>query len=195
MAVAFTRQSHSTPAPGELVPFVSSDKSFSVLHPDNWPTAETGSQGTMTRVTFDPSDDVHISVTSDLTASLVADASRGGSGMLGQFPGSIGQAANQPSPLETAHALQRDRIESHHDTYPAFADGQTTKADINGREALITTFTFSRPAFPGTVAMAGKRVTLLFKDRGMSIVCACPESQQATLMPVFDKIIGSLKGE
>jgi hypothetical protein len=194
MLAVFARQPFSIPAPGRLVPYTSGDKTIAILHPDNWSPSVTSAQATVTRVTFDPTIAVHFSVTSDLTGSLVADMNRAGGAMLEHVPGSIGQAANQPSPIEAVHAMQQSRLEASGD-YPDFTDGETTRTQIDGHEAAITPFTYVRSSLVGHTPMVGTRVTVLFQDRSMGIVCGCPKDIEKTLMPVFDQMIQSVKGQ
>jgi hypothetical protein len=195
MIGAFARAPLKTPKPGKLETYTTNDKTISILHPDNWEPKESGSQGTTTRVTFDPTDAVHFSVTSDVTASLIADIAKGDSSLLAQIPGSIGKAANKATPLESVHATQGARLQSNTGDYPEFADGQTSQAEIADHEAIITEFTYFKPSALGRISMVGKRITLLFTDRGISMICACPKEQTDALMPTFDRMINSVKGQ
>ena len=197
MTLAFGTAPAKVPTPGALTTWEAGDKSFSISRPDNWRPQSMGAAGTSMEVWFEPANYVYLGAKSDLAGSLFADISRGPAiGGIGEGTGEIGEGLEQirrepqKSPTEKLHL---SAAESLPEKYKDYEEGPTTKGTIDGKEAIMTEFTFKKKGLWGDRPMAGKRVTMLSNERRMTVFSYCPENLKAELFPVFDQMINSFK--
>ena len=187
MTIAFGKAPAQVPQPGQLVQWEAGDKSFSISRPDNWRPQSMGAAGTSMEVWFEPANFVYFGAKSDLAGSLMADISRGPS-----FGGGGEDGEGPPVPqLSQTEKLHMGAAETLPEKYKGYEEGATTKGSINGKEAVMTEFTFKKKGLWGDRPMSGKRVTMLSSERRLTMFCYCPDNLRDQLFPVFDQMINS----
>ena len=191
MTIAFGRAPATVPQPGTLVQWESGDKSISIMRPENWRAQSMGASGTSMEVWFEPANYCYFGAKSDLAGSLMADIARAPS-MGGMEEGEEG-GAPRVAPLSPTEKLHIGAAEDLPRKYKGYEEGPTEKTNINGLEAVMTSFTFNKKGLWGERPMAGKRVTMLTTERRMTVFCYCPENLKEILMPVFDQMIMTFK--
>lgn len=192
MSVYFPLQPEAAATVGPMVSYTTEDKTLSFVCPDNWKPNETTQNGTDTAVVFVPRSQVRFVIHATLKDALLSDVGQSGNAGLGSLPG-LPATGTSKDPVETIHALQKDRMERDTDSYPAFADGSTRKIRIAGVEGLETPFTYQkRGDFFQKETESGKRISALVAGRGLSVVETYPPALEKEVQPVFDKILASL---
>ena len=196
MTVVFAGQPYVLTPPGPMTAYTTGDKTLRFQRPGNWQAHEQSLHGLETEVRFEPARNAHMTLTSDLQGSLLADTVKSGSNAtldaMGSLPGMGGALPKQQSPLETMHALQGAEMAKKKSAYAEYKDGETQKMQIDRYEALVTEFTFQEPGAFGSRPMVGKRVTLLAGERRVTLVYSCLKEMRAVLMPTFDQMRDSL---
>lgn len=199
MVVLFGSQPYKMPPPTAMKTFVTGDKTIVVSHPGNWEGHDASVHDVMTKVHFDPTQNVHLVIVTDLQNSLMADMNRASNNAMSSLSDSMGQqpgGGQEPppppmkTPLERAHEDQAARLGK---SYVEFQDGPTTQTQVSNVDALISDFTFQGKGLFGSQEMAGKRVSALAGDRYLSVVFTCPKESMAELAPTFTKILESLQ--
>ena len=194
MVVMFARQPLALPPPTEMTAFTSEDKVISVKHPGNWKAHSNSIHGNATEVWFEPIRNASFAVNADLAGSLMADIAKSGNNMasnlLGDMPGGTQIKEKMKSPLETMHEVKAAKLTKELLDYQ---EGGTTKATLGGLEAMVTEFTFKKPGMWGPVEMSGKRATAIHSERRISVFSYCPKPLESQLIPVYNKIMATLR--
>ena len=119
----------------------------------------------------------------------MADISRGPSlGGGGEDGDGEGPPVPQASPTEKLHMAAAESLPKR---YKDYQEGATTKGSINGKEAVMTEFSFKKKGLWGDRPMTGKRVTMLSSERRLTMFSYCPDNLRDQIFPVFDQMINS----
>ena len=193
----FGTQPIAIPTPAPMKRYTTGDRSVRIQHPGNWKAHERSSHGIETVLEFVPARNVRMSVTVDLQGSLVVDVLKSAdtetSRIAGMIPGGEALNTHQQSPLVHLHAADGTHMKNDPVEFPGLEDGATTEARIAGKEALITTCTWTSPGIFGSQPMVGRRVTVLSGDHHVSAIYGCPKEMQKSLLPVFDTMMSSME--
>ena len=197
MTVAFATQPMALPVLQPLKPYTTSDRSLRLLRPGNWKAHERSSHGVATVVEFDPIRNARMVVTMDLQGSLAADIMKATDSqtaqLAGMIPGGAALLADRKSPLERLHAAQGALMKRDKLSYPSFEDGATVKAEIAGKEALVTTCSWNAPGLFGSRPVVGRRATLLSGDHQVSVVYSCLKEMEPVVLPIFKQMMRSME--
>ena len=93
--------------------------------------------------------------------------------------------AKQKSPIERLHELQAEILAKDKEEYPAFQDGAMKKAQVAGKEALVSDFTYLSPGLFSNRPMVGRRVTILSGDHHVTVVYGCLKEMQNVVLPLL----------
>jgi hypothetical protein len=196
MSFWFLTQPPALPVIAPMVAYVSDDKSLSVQHPGNWKPHALSSMAISARVAFDPNSNTHFAIDTSLAGSLMGDIAKAGNDSLSQLQGMAGMPAGsadkQKSPLETLHEASLHALAKNKTRYPEFAPGATQPIQIGGVEALSTDFTYQQGGLLGKREMVGTYVTILTKDREVTVTATSSKAQKKTMKPIFDQMIASI---
>ncbi len=181
----------------EMKRFTTGDQAIRILHPGNWKPYERGMHGVESELAFEPARSASLKIDIDLQGSLVADIARSADSQLtnlaGMVPGGPAIVEHRLSPTETMHAAQAIQMGRKISDYPDFKDGETTKEQIAGREAVVTDCTWSAPGLLGSRPVVGRRITLLSGDHHVSVVYGCLKEMEPIVLPVFKLMVDSLE--
>jgi hypothetical protein len=162
------------------VEFSPKDGAFKVRHPEGW-EADTGSRpdNTYSWVSF-THDLAKIEIRADIKGSLMS-----GSDSVGQH-----EEGSEAAPVHIAHEEYTRTISQelteYNESKPAVFKGSQLG------EGRISVFTVSEGGLVSSTRLRGYHVTLLTKDRRVSILCKCPEKEFPKLKPTFLAVCRSL---
>ncbi len=197
MTLLFASQPATVPHPGAMKLFTASDRSVRIEHPGNWKARVRSSHAVETEVEFRPARTAFMTINVNLQGSLMVDMLKATESQNNRIAGIVpgGEALNprQASPIVFLHSTQAAQLKNQVTEYPGFADGEATKGQIAGREALISTCGWTTPGLIGNRRMVGRRVTLLSGEHQVSVVYGCSEDMQQAILPVFDRMLTSLE--
>jgi hypothetical protein len=155
------------------------DGAFKLRHPQGW-ESDTGSRpdNTWSWITVSH-DSAKIQVYADIKGSLMS-----GSDSAGQY-----EEGSELAPVHVAHEQYKktaaEELSEYTESKPAVFKGSQLG------EGRISVFTASGGGLFGS-KLRGYHVTLLTKDRRVSILCHCPEKEFANLKPTFLAVCRSL---
>lgn len=160
--------------PTSFSKYTAQDAAFTCDAPAGW-NAESvgGAGGTESEVIF-TSGDGRISVDADAAGSFIGDA------MAGSGATTPGAPAQIP-PIEKLHAITGQKFASDLDTYTEIT---TVPRMLPYGDSRITEYTAKN--------VHGYRVTVMGRDRRVSIVCRCAPGEWAALQPAFARVIASV---
>ena len=195
LTAAFARQPYTVQPPGKTMEtYTTSDKTIQVSHPDNWKPLQTAAHDTVTKLKFEPSRFVRITIGTDLMGSLMGDISKSQNDQLSSLnamPGMPQQSVEkQKSPLEKVHEASCAELSKNLDGYQA---GETKPIQVAGQEALMTDYTFHEAGLWGPREMVGKRITALLTERRLTVDYRCLKESEGIITPVFMQMLESLR--
>ncbi len=196
MSVAFLMEPPRLPTLAPMTAYVSDDKSLALQYPGNWKPHAASSHAVVARVAFDPNANTHFSIDTSLAGSLIGDMAKANNDQLGALQGMTGLPAGsiekQKSPLEIVHAASLHAMTKNKTRFPEFEQGATQPTQVGGVEALTTDFTYKLGGLWGRREMVGTYVTLLTKEREVSVTATTSKELQKTMKPLFDTMIASI---
>ncbi len=197
MTLFFASQPPVIPVPGVMKHYTAGDRSIAIDHPSNWRPRLRSSHAVETELDFLPVRGAFMTITIDLQGSLMLDVLKSvdteNTQIAGMVPGSETAVNHELSPIAHVHAAQAAHLRNLVMEFPGFDDGETTKAQIGGKEALVTSCHWTAAGVMGSRPMVGSRVTLVSGNHPVSVVYGCPKEMQQTLLPVFDQMLHSLE--
>lgn len=197
MTVLFGAMPPPAPIPEAMKRFTTSDRSIRIDHPGNWKSRVRSSHGIETELQFKPAHNVFMTIDVNLQGSLMVDMLKSvdsqNSQIASMIPGGAALNTNRLTPMEHLHEMQASQMKNSVAEYPGFADGTTEKTQIGGKQAIVTTCTWTSPGLLGSKPMVGRRVTLLSGDHHVSAQYGCPKAMQQSVLPVFDKMLNSME--
>jgi hypothetical protein len=154
------------------VDFSPKDNAFKLKYPQGW-EPDTGSRpDNMYSWAKFTKDSATIQVYADIAGSLLS-----GSDSSGQYP-----EGSEMAPVHRAHELYKrtakEEFSDFADSKPALFKGTATG------EGRISIFTANSGGLFGS-KLRGYHVTLLSKDRRITVLCHCPEKEFPNLKPTF----------
>jgi len=196
MSCWFLMKPPSLPVIAPMVAYVSEDKSLAFQYPGNWKPQPTSSQAVSARVAFDPNSTTHVEVDTSLAGSLMGDIAKSGDASLSALQGMPGMPAGvadkQKSPLELLHEAALHGMAKNKTRYPDFEAGASLPIQVGGVPALSTDFRFKEGGVWGKRDMVGTYVTILTKEREVSVKATTSKALQKTMKPVFEQMIDSI---
>ena len=91
-------------------------------------------------------------------------------GIAAMVPGGEAVNPHEVSPLAHLHSTQAAHLKNSITEFPAFTDGETTRARIGGKDALVSACSWTAPGLFRGRPMSGRRVTLLSGHHEVSVV-------------------------
>ena len=165
-------------APTSYKTYTSRDSSFSCDQPAGWKMSETGMQGgSIATVSFEQGA-ARARVVSDAAGSLLSESLNSGNANL--------PPEQQKPAVEKLHEMDKPQVAND---LPGYAEGPAQKAALTGGDARISEWT----ANSGSGGrLHGYRVTMLNKEREITVICLSPERNWAILQPAFQRMINSV---
>ena len=164
--------------PTSYVPFKASDSAFTCDAPAGWTSSSFASTGTESGGDFSSaSADIHVD--SDEAGSFMGDiAASGGVGTV-----IAGGATQSPiPPVEKLHATQGADFANRLHNYVELGTNNTTAPYGDGR---VTEYTAD--------GIHGYRVTILGRERSVTVDANCPEDEWPALNAMFLHVINSIQ--
>ncbi|MCW3053780.1 MAG: hypothetical protein JWN14_2950 [Chthonomonadales bacterium] len=196
MSCWFLTKPPSLPVVAPMVAYVSEDKSLAFQYPGNWKPQTASSQAVSARVAFDPNSNTHFAVDTNLAGSLMGDIAKSGDAGLSALQGMPGMPAGaadkQKSPLEMLHEASLHAMAKNKTRYPDFEASASLPIQVGGVEALSTDFAFKEGGVWGKRDMIGTYVTILTKEREVSVKATTSKALQKTMKPIFEQMINSI---
>lgn len=152
--------------------FDSADKQFMCEYPTGWSVTASGGKGVLSHSAF-TSGSAKIDIASDLFGSLMAGV----------------PAPRDPDvepPVARIHEMGKEKLTNE---LPSAAEEPAQPIRTILGEGRISEF--SSPA-PLGKKIRGYRATVLSRDRRLTIICQCAESDWESLKDPFNKVISSL---
>ena len=160
------------------------DGTFRIEYPADW-TADGGGKQSIQWARFQKgSAEIYVNV--KFSDSAMGDIMGAGGGGIMDIGGAMGiEDQDLPSPVAAMHASKKDEVAAEYSNYsegdaipirPMLGDGR--KSEFSASKAF------------GTIK--GYRATILNKDRGITVLCTCAESDWPTLQPAYDKILDGM---
>ncbi len=170
-------------APTGYLEWNAKDGTFRIDYPNDWEADGGGKQSIQWARFKKGSAEIYVNVR--FSESALADVMGAGGGMMG-VGGALGvDDSDIPSPVAAVHAQKKDEVAEDYSNYseeeaiairPSLGEGR--KSEFSAAKTL------------GTVK--GYRATIINKDRGITVLCTCSESDWPTLQPAFDKILDQM---
>ncbi len=164
--------------PSEYTTYVAEDGSFKCDAPAGWAMTGGGKNGNY-NATFS-SGGAWISVTVDVTGSLLADIAKSTNRLSGS------DDAEALSPLNQVHELKGQIL----------AEDLGNFKDLNTADVRLPIAPGKQSEYTGTGSLGSQQhgywVTALLTSQRLSVTCQCPESEWQGLQPVFQRVIDSV---
>lgn len=165
--------------PKEFKTYVAEDQSFKCDAPSGWGMTGGGKNSNY-NATFS-SGGASISITFDVTGSVLADIAKNNNRMGGT------DDVEELTPLMQMHAMNAS----------VMAEELSNFKDLNTADIkLPISGEAKKSEFTGSGSLGGKRhgyrVTSLLTSQRLTIICECPEDEWKRLQPVFDRVINSV---
>ena len=171
-------------APTSYATWNATDGTFRIQYPDGWIAKGGGRRGVQwARFESGPAT---IRVDVGIVGSLLADIARSGGGVGGI--GGVGGVEVDPDTTPVA-MVHQDRIVVVAEDFSGYSEEPAETVDSKLGDVRRGQFT-ARESFGGT--MRGYHATALSRDRRITILCWCPESNWETLRPAFATVIESV---
>lgn len=197
MTTLFAAQPETAPAAAAMKRYTNADRTLRIDHPGNWKARAQSSHAVENMIEFEPARFARMSIHEDLQGSLMVDILKSqdtqATSIAGMIPGGEAVVDHRMAPIQVLHNMQATDMKQDKGEYPGFVDADSRKAQIAGREAIITTCTWTSPGLVGSRLMIGRRVTLLSGDHHVSVIYGCPKEMEPAILPVFDKMLDSLE--
>jgi len=170
------------PAPKTFATWDAEGAAFQIQYPENWTVTGGGKQGN-SWARFEQGR-ARIKVTSGIGGSLRADIARSGSLGLGGLTGA--EIDEEMEPVAVVHAGRIDMVAEDFSNYQ-----EQPAVMVNTKLGNVRRGEFSTSGGLGGV-LHGYHTTALTKDRRITIMCTCPDSNWETLRPAFETVIASI---
>ncbi len=161
------------------VEFSAKDSAFKLRHPQGW-ESDSGSRpdNTYSWATF-THDSAKIRIIADIQGSL----------MSGSDSAQPQPEGSEFAPVQRAHELYKKAVSEDYGDFNESKPALFKGAGLG--EGRISTFTAAGEGLFGS-KLRGYHVTLLTRDRRVTILCHCPEKEFARLKPTFLAVCRSL---
>ncbi len=170
-------------APASYEKWNAKDGTFLIEYPQGW-EADGGGRSGIQWARFKYGDaDIHVSV--KFSDSVIGDiVGGGGPGVpVGDFGDELA-GADELAAVDVVHASKKEEVAEDFSGYEEKEAVKISPPLGDGRKSEFTT--------SGFTPLHGYRATILNKDRGISVICRCAESDWETLKPAFDRILNSI---
>jgi hypothetical protein len=170
--------SGSAAIPTSYAKYNSPGGTFACDYPEGWQAEGGGKRGLeWAKFTSGPAE---IRMEAGAAGSLVGDIAK-------NLGGQEGELGPESEPVHSVHLAVIDSAEGEFDGYKEVGDAEVIEVGLG--PARRSEFTASSTFGSG---VHGYRATALGSDKAVYVYCTCPESNWATVQPVFDKVLLSL---
>ncbi len=167
-------------APAAYKTYSAIDNSFSCDQPGGWTLHETGAtNGNLATATFEDGH-ARVRVVSDATGSLMGDIVGAGNANL--------PPEQQIPAVQKLHTMDQKQLAA---SLTGYQEGDAQKLQSPAGDARVSEWTASGGV--GSGSLHGYRVTMLGREREFTVICFCSERDWKTLMPAFQRMIGSVQ--
>ena len=169
----------SVGAPTSYMTYTSLDNTFSCDQPTGWDHKETGAPGgILSTVTFTKSK-VRFKVISDAEGSLMSE-------------GTNSANANLPVEMQTPAVQKLHDRDKHQlaDNIPGYSEEKPTIFMSKVGDSRASEWVESKDKTGSR--LHGYRITMLDKDREITVICSSPERNWAVMKPVFQHLVASI---
>ncbi len=169
----------SVGVPTSYATYTSLDNTFSCDQPTGWDHHETGAPGgVLSTVTFTKGK-VRFKVISDAEGSLMSE-------------GTNAANANLPPELQTPAVQKLHDRDMHQlaDNIPGYSEEKPTIFTSKVGDSRASEWVESEDKTNSR--LHGYRITMLDKDREITVICSSPERNWAVLKPVFQHLVASI---
>lgn len=195
--IAHANKGYHVAAPTVFVPHMAADKSFVCQAPQGWTSEDVGVEGGQASRTIISQGDAVITLRSNASASTMADVMNATNAQqqqaredLQNLPGGPPPGMAAPPPpipaVEQLHTANRDSLAAK---YQDFSELPTHPFQGRLGDSRLSEWTGIGDS--GN-KMHGYRVTMLTKDKMITLVCRCRETDWKTLQPAFVQIVHSV---
>lgn len=162
-------------APTVYKTYTAIDNSFSCDQPGGWTLHETGAtSGSLATASFQDGP-ARVRVISDAIGSLLGDMQTAGNANLPQ--------AMQIPAVQKLHTMDEKQLA---DSLPDYKEGDMQTFQSAAGDSRVSEWTAGG-------SLHGYRVTMLGRDRELTVICFCPERSWPVLKPAFLRMINSVK--
>ena len=170
---------NSVGAPTSYKTYTSLDNTFSCDQPAGWDHHETGAPGgVLSTVTF-LNGKVRFKVISDAEGSLMSE---GGNAANANLP-----VEQQTPPVVKLHERDKHQLA---DNIPGYSEEKPTVFTSKVGDSRASEWVESEDKTNGR--LHGYRITMLDKDREITVICSSPERNWAVMKPVFQHLVASI---
>ncbi len=170
---------NSVGAPTSYTTYTSLDNTFSCDQPAGWDHKETGAPGgVLSTVTF-LKGKVRFKVISDAEGSLMSE-------------GANAANANLPVEQQTPPVVKLHERDKHQlaDNIPGYSEEKPTVFTSKVGDSRASEWVESEDKTNSR--LHGYRITMLDKDREITVICSSPERNWAVMKPVFQHLVASI---
>lgn len=163
-------------APTSYQTYTALDSSFSCDRPAGWKMQEAGSQGgSLSWVSFEIGH-ARVKVVSDAAGSLLSESTNAANANL--------PPEQQTPPVAKLHEADKSQLAN---SLTDYQEGLAQRVTLTGGDARVSEWTATDNG-----KLHGYRVTMLNKEREITVICLSPERNWAVLQPAFQRIINSV---
>ena len=188
----------------DMIPYVASDKSFTIQVPRAWGTGASTLNGTGVRAHLRHSEHAEVIVTRDLVGSIMTDMSRTNPNLAASLPTMSGSgspsgveealkglgSAAQQTPLQAAHAFGTGYIKGK---FAHYEEQPPVKSELADGETLTSAFTAKTPGFLNSEEIVGRHVTILAGTRPVTVDAYCPKDESKAFFATFETMLQTLR--
>lgn len=160
-------------APKSYTTYTAIDNTFSCDQPGGWKLKESGVQGGAESQAMFKLGHAQVHIVSDAVGSLMADATS--SSLIPQKPA-----------VQRLHEADEHQLA---DELPGYDEGDAQPFQSKVGDSRLSEWTADGG---GAGKLHGYRVTMLDKDREITVICLSPERNWAVLQPAFQRIVSSV---
>lgn len=160
-------------APKSYTTYTAIDNTFSCDQPGGWKLKESGVQGGAESQAMFKLGHAQVHIVSDAVGSLMADATS--SSLIPQKPA-----------VQRLHEADEHQLA---DELPGYDEGDAQPFQSKVGDSRLSEWTADGG---GGGKLHGYRVTMLDKDREITVICLSPQRNWAVLQPAFQRIISSV---
>ena len=170
---------NSVNAPTSYTTYTSLDNTFSCDQPAGWDHHETGAPGGVLSTVSFIKGKVRFKVISDAEGSLLSE-------------GTNSANANLPVELQTPAVQKLHERDMHQlsDNIPGYSEEKPTIFNSKVGDSRASEWIDSEDKSGSR--LHGYRITMLDKDREITVICSSPERNWVVIKPVFQRLVASI---
>ena len=170
---------NSVSVPASYTTYTSLDNTFSCDQPAGWDHHETGAPGGVLSTVSFSKGNVRFKVISDAEGSLMSEGANAANANL--------PVEQQTPPVEKLHARDKHQLA---DNIPGCSEEKPTIFTSKVGDSRASEWIDSEDKSGSR--LHGYRITMLDKDREITVICSSPERNWAVMKPVFQHLVASI---